>query len=66
MVADRADDAHPAPLEVKDVRRWLTDPTGRWHPISADGNELFDPETIPITRYRYRGNQIPNPWAPAA
>jgi RNA-directed DNA polymerase len=50
----------------KDVRRWLTDPTGRWHPISADGIELFNPETIPITRYRYRGNQIPNPWAPAA
>ena len=50
----------------KDVRRWLTDPTGRWHPISADGIELFNPETIPITRYRYRGNKIPNPWAPAA
>jgi len=50
----------------KDVRRWLTDHTGRWHPISADGIELFNPETIPITRYRYRGQQIPNPWAPAA
>jgi len=50
----------------RDVRRWLTDPTGRWHPISADGIELFNPEAIPIIRYRYRGNQIPNPWAPAA
>ena len=50
----------------KDVRRWLTDHTGRWHPISADGIELFNPETIPITRYRYRGQQIPNPWVPAA
>ena len=51
----------------KDVRRWLTDPaTGRWHPISADGTELFNPETIPITRYRYRGNTIPNPWVQAA
>jgi RNA-directed DNA polymerase len=50
----------------KDVRRWLTDHTGRWHPISADGIDLFNPETIPITRYRYRGNKIPNPWAPAA
>ncbi len=49
-----------------DVRRWLTDHTGRWHPISADGIELFNPETIPITRYRYRGNQIPNPWVQAA
>ena len=50
----------------KDVRRWLTDHTGRWHPISADGIELFNPETIPITRYRYRGNKIPNPWVQAA
>lgn len=50
----------------KDVRRWLTDHTGRWRPISADGIELFNPETIPITRYRYRGNQIPNPWVQAA
>ncbi|HEX2804972.1 MAG TPA: group II intron reverse transcriptase/maturase [Kineosporiaceae bacterium] len=49
-----------------DVRRWLTDHTGRWHPISADGIELFNPETIPIIRYRYRGNQIPNPWVQAA
>ena len=50
----------------KDVRRWLTDPTGRWKPISADGIELFNPEAIPIKRYRYRGNTIPNPWAQAA
>jgi RNA-directed DNA polymerase len=50
----------------KDVRRWLTDPTGRWHPISVDGIDLFNPETIPITRYRYRGGQIPNPWARTA
>ncbi len=50
----------------KDVRRWFADPTGRWHPISADGIELFNPKTIPITRYRYRGNQIPTPWALAA
>ena len=50
----------------KDVRRWLTDHTGRWQPISADGIELFNPEAIPITRYRYRGNKIPNPWVQAA
>jgi RNA-directed DNA polymerase len=49
----------------KDVRRWLTDPMGRWHPISADGIELFNPTTIPIRRYRYRGH-IPTPWASAA
>ena len=50
----------------KDVRRWLTDPNGRWKPISTDGIELFNPEAIAITRYRYRGNQIPTPWAQAA
>ncbi|TCM48851.1 group II intron maturase-specific domain-containing protein [Kribbella sp. VKM Ac-2568] len=50
----------------KDVRRWLTDPTGRWRSISADGIELFNPATIPIRRYRYRGNTIPSPWADAA
>jgi RNA-directed DNA polymerase len=51
----------------KDVRRWLTDPaTGRWRPIAADGIELFNPAAIPIRRYRYRGNQIPNPWVQAA
>jgi RNA-directed DNA polymerase len=50
----------------KDVRRWLTDPTGRWRPITADGITLFNPESVPIRRYRYRGNKIPNPWVPAA
>ncbi len=52
----------------KAVRRWLTTPTGGWKPISADGIELFNPASIPIRRYRYRGNQIPTPWhaAPAA
>jgi RNA-directed DNA polymerase len=50
----------------KDVRRWLTTPTGAWKPISADGIELFNPVTMPVTRYRDRGNKIPSPWAPAA
>ena len=49
----------------KDVHRWLTDPTGRWHSISADGIQLFNPAAIPIRRYRYRGNNIPTPWAAA-
>lgn len=47
----------------KDVRRWLTDRNGRWRPITADGIEIFSPAAVPITRYRYRGNNIPNPWA---
>ena len=52
----------------KAVRRWLTTPTGRWKPITADGITLFNPASIPIRRYRYRGGQIPTPWraAPAA
>ena len=51
----------------KDVRRWLTDPaTGRWKPIAADGIAMFNPAAVPIVRYRYRGNKIPNPWVVAA
>jgi RNA-directed DNA polymerase len=48
-----------------DLRRWLTDHTGRWHPINADGITLFNPAAVPIRRYRYRGNAIPTPWAHA-
>lgn len=45
----------------QDIRRWLTTPTGRWRPITADGIELLNPAAVPIRRYRYRG-QIPTPW----
>ncbi|MER5185177.1 group II intron maturase-specific domain-containing protein [Streptomyces sp. NPDC002896] len=48
-----------------DVRRRLTTPTGRWLPISSDGIELRKISAISVTRYRYRGNKIPTPWAPA-
>jgi RNA-directed DNA polymerase len=48
----------------KDVRRHHTTPTGAWRWPAADGVELFNLQTIPIVRYRYRGNKIPNPWAP--
>lgn len=44
------------------VRRWLTDHTGRWQPISAQGTRLYNPATIGITRYRYRGAKIQPPW----
>ncbi len=44
------------------LRRHLTDHHGRWKPISADGIELFNLEKVGITRYRYRGAAIPNPW----
>ena len=45
-----------------DVRRWLVGPTGRWRPITAGGTELRPIAAIPVTRYRYRGSQIPSPW----
>ncbi|WP_097911711.1 group II intron reverse transcriptase/maturase [Streptomyces sp. b84] len=46
----------------KDVRRRFTDHNGRWKRLSANGIELFDLASVPVTRYRYRGNTIPNPW----
>jgi RNA-directed DNA polymerase len=46
----------------KDVRRWLVTPTGSWRPISAGGTELRPIAATPVTRYRYRGSQIPSPW----
>jgi RNA-directed DNA polymerase len=33
--------------------------------ISDDGIELFQPATIAIVRYRYRGSKIPTPWSSA-
>ncbi|MER7009703.1 group II intron reverse transcriptase/maturase [Dactylosporangium sp. NPDC000555] len=45
-----------------DVRRRLTGPDGRWRRPSADGIELFNIASVPVTRCRYRGVQIPNPW----
>ncbi|PWI09771.1 group II intron reverse transcriptase/maturase [Streptomyces sp. NWU339] len=50
----------------KELRRRHTTPTGRWLPFSANGVELRNIQTIPVTRYRYRGNKIPNPWVPDA
>jgi RNA-directed DNA polymerase len=46
----------------KDVRSRFTTPAGRWKPITADGIALFNLAAVPVTRYRYRGNTIPNPW----
>jgi RNA-directed DNA polymerase len=48
----------------KDVRQAYTTPDGRWKPVTADGIELFNLETVPVTRYRYRGSTIPSAWAP--
>ncbi|GAA5005876.1 group II intron reverse transcriptase/maturase [Actinopolymorpha pittospori] len=49
-------------LRWNDVRRRLIGPNGRWTPITVDGIALFDLQTVPVTRYRYRGNTIPSPW----
>ena len=53
---------HPGGAHPDKVRRHLTDHTGRWKPISADGITLFNLEKVGVTRYRYRG-AIPSPWA---
>ncbi len=43
-------------------RRRFTTPNGRWLPIAAEGITLFNPAAVTVTRYRYRGNKIPNPY----
>jgi RNA-directed DNA polymerase len=43
-------------------RRRFTTPNGRWMPIAADGIVLFNPAAVTVTRYRYRGATIPNPY----
>ena len=46
----------------KDVRRRLTGTCGRWLKPQADGIELFRLVPVPVTRYLYRGSQVPSPW----
>jgi RNA-directed DNA polymerase len=46
----------------KAFRRRFTTPTGRWLPIAANGTILFNPASVTVTRYRYRGESIPNPY----
>jgi len=45
------------------LRRHLTTPEGRWL-IAADGVKYFRIEAVAVSRYTYRGNQIPTPWPP--
>jgi RNA-directed DNA polymerase len=41
-------------------RRYLATPVGL---VPHDGAiALFNPGSVPVTRYRYRGTKIPNPW----
>ena len=39
------------------VRRHLP----QWE-VSDDGIELFRPQAMTVSRYRYRGTKIPTPW----
>ena len=43
----------------KEIRRRYCD--GRWWPATKD-RALFDPTTVAIHWYRYRGTKIPTPW----
>jgi hypothetical protein len=62
VVADRALADQTASLELGRRPPMAHHPTGAWRPITSDGIELFNPAAVPIIRYRYRGNKIPNPW----
>ena len=33
-----------------------------WRPTAPDGSTLFNPATVTVTRYRYRGTSIPTSW----
>ena len=47
------------------LRHHLTNGTGRWV-IAADGVEYYSIEKrMTVSRYAYRGNQIPTPWPTA-
>jgi RNA-directed DNA polymerase len=52
---------HRNRMTWKAIRRWLRTPQG-WRAIRMEGIELFNLATVPVTRYRYRGNSIPTPW----
>ena len=45
-----------------DLRRRLITPSGGWRPFASAGIELFNIESVTVSRYRYRGSKIPNPW----
>ncbi|MHB1534210.1 MAG: group II intron reverse transcriptase/maturase, partial [Acidimicrobiales bacterium] len=49
---------HPKLNKATLVRRHLPN----WE-IRAEGIELFQPQAVAVTRYRYRGTKIPTPWA---
>ena len=48
------------------VKRWLRRHDGSWRTIAAQGAVLFDPTSVRIERYWYRGTRIPSPYDPIA
>ena len=46
---------------ISEIRRRYC--SGRWWP-AGEHHELFHPEKVSTTRYRYRGSVIPSPWPP--
>jgi len=55
---------HPG-ITWKDLRRRFLSGTPGWRP-AEDGIELFYPQQVKITRYRWRAANIPTPWASLA
>jgi len=49
---------HPRASWKQLRRRYLSD----WWPTEGE-KTLFNPSSVPVTRYRYRGERIPSPWA---
>jgi RNA-directed DNA polymerase len=43
-------------------RRYMRTVTARTLVPHDDGIALFNPASVPVTRYRYRGTKIANPW----
>jgi RNA-directed DNA polymerase len=41
------------------VRQARNTSEGLWKPITADGTELLNVETVPVTHCLYRGRKIP-------
>ena len=50
-------------LSMKELRRRFCDQGWR---IAYNGVVFTGASSVAVTRYRYRGNTIPTPWAPAA
>jgi RNA-directed DNA polymerase len=49
---------HPRTKMAALIRRYLPG----WRP-TEDGVTLFQPQQVTVSRYRYRANNIPSPWA---